>query len=77
MSCIVYTMSCNSISYAICLLALMVYKYNELQVFSGIQKLSCKASCKTPFFFIMKCKCLISIYICVNVKHETCKCKIM
>jgi len=27
-----------------------MYKYNELQVSFVIQKLSCKASCKTPFF---------------------------
>jgi hypothetical protein len=30
-------------------------------------------------FIYAPCKCLISIYICVNVKHETCKykCKII
>jgi hypothetical protein len=31
----------------------MGYKYSELQVSTSIQKLSCKASCKTPFFLIV------------------------
>jgi hypothetical protein len=31
----------------------MAYKYNELQVSVASQKLNCKASYKTPFFFIM------------------------
>jgi hypothetical protein len=30
-----------------------MYKYNELQVSFTTKKLSCKASCKTPFFFIV------------------------
>jgi len=54
MSCIVYMVSYNSITHATCMLALMAYKYNELQVFFATQKLSYKASCKTLFFFIMK-----------------------
>jgi hypothetical protein len=36
--------------HATCLLTLMAYKYNELQVSFAIQKLSYKASYKTPFF---------------------------
>jgi hypothetical protein len=36
--------------HATCPLVLMVYKYSELHVSSTIQKLSYKASCKTPFF---------------------------
>ncbi len=43
-------MSCNSTTDAIYLLTLAAYKYSELQVPSITQKLSCKASCKTPFF---------------------------
>jgi len=50
MSCIVYMVSCNSVIHAICPLTFTVYKYNELEVSSAIQKLSCKASCKKPFF---------------------------
>jgi len=38
---------------ATCLLTLIVYKYNELQMVIVTQKLSCKASHKRPFFFIM------------------------
>jgi hypothetical protein len=30
-----------------------MYKYGELQVFDITQKLSCKANCKTPLFFIV------------------------
>jgi hypothetical protein len=50
MSCIIYTMSCNFAIHAICPLALITYKDNELQVSSIIQKLNCKASYKTFFF---------------------------
>ncbi len=46
-------MSCNFATHATCPLALTMYQYNELQVSSTTQKLSCKASCNTPFFFIM------------------------
>ncbi len=46
-------MSCNFATHATYLLALTTYKYNELQISSATQKLSCKASYKTPFFFIM------------------------
>jgi hypothetical protein len=44
--------SCNFPTHAICLLALMTYEYSELQVSFATQKLSCKASCKTPFFLV-------------------------
>jgi hypothetical protein len=50
MSCIIYTMNCNSTIHATYLLTFMAYKYNELQVSFAIQKLNYKASCKTPFF---------------------------
>jgi hypothetical protein len=50
MSCTVYTVSCNFTTHAICLLALMMYKYNELQMSDATQKLSYKVSYKTPFF---------------------------
>ncbi len=49
-NCIIYTMSHNFTSYAICLLTLTMYKYNELQMFDATQKLSYKASCKTTLF---------------------------
>jgi hypothetical protein len=39
-------------THATCSLAFMAYKYNELQVTFATQKLSYKANCKTPFFFI-------------------------
>lgn len=39
--------------YAICPLAPTSYKYSELQVSDALQKLSCKADCKTPLFLIM------------------------
>jgi hypothetical protein len=50
MSCTIYVVSCNFAIHVICPLALTTYKYNELQVSSTTQKLSCKANCKTPFF---------------------------
>jgi hypothetical protein len=53
MSCIVYMVSCNFAIHATCPLTLMMYNYNELQVSFVIQKLSCKASNKTPRFFIV------------------------
>jgi hypothetical protein len=53
LSCIIYTMSYNFTTHATCLLKLMVYKYSELQMSFITQKLSCKASCKTPFFLIV------------------------
>ncbi len=43
-------MSCNSTTHATCPLALPMYSYNELQMSFATQKLSCKASCKTPLF---------------------------
>ncbi len=45
--------SCNFATHATCSLALMTYKYSELQMSFTTQKLSCKASCKTPFFLIL------------------------
>ncbi len=45
-------------THATCLLALMTYKYNELQVSSTTQKLSYKANCKTHFFLIVNTKVL-------------------
>jgi hypothetical protein len=50
---IVYMMSYNFIIHATCPLALIAYKYNELQVFGATQKLNCKANCKTPLFIIV------------------------
>ncbi len=46
-------MSYNYATHVTCPLALTMYKYSELQVSSATQKLSCKASCKTPLFLIM------------------------
>jgi hypothetical protein len=51
MSYTIYTVSCNFTTHATYLLALIAYKYNELQMFFATQKLSCKANCKTPFFY--------------------------
>jgi hypothetical protein len=56
MSCIIYTMSYNFVTHATYPLTLMAYKYNELQVSFIIKKLNCKASYKTPIFFIMLIK---------------------
>jgi hypothetical protein len=53
MSCIVYMMICNFAIHATYLLALMTYKYSELEVFSATQKLSWKGSYKTPLFLTM------------------------
>jgi len=53
MSCTIYMVNYNFATHAICPLALKVYKYNELQMPYATQKLSCKANCKTPFFFIV------------------------
>ncbi len=50
MNCTTYMVNCNFVIHATCPLPLMTYKYSELQVSFVIQKLSCKASCKTPFF---------------------------
>jgi len=51
MSCIVYIQWVTTL--ATCLISFIMYKNNELQMFNAIQKLSCKANCKTPFFLIM------------------------
>jgi hypothetical protein len=50
MTCSVNMMSYNFVIHATCPLAFTTYKYNELQMFSATQKLSCKANCKTPLF---------------------------
>jgi len=41
----------------------MVYKYNELQISSVIQKLSYKASYKTLFFFIELAFATLDVFI--------------
>jgi hypothetical protein len=46
-------MNYNSTTHATCLLEVMVYKYNELQMFSATKKLNYKVSCKTPIFLTM------------------------
>ncbi len=66
MSITVYTVSCNFVTHATCLLALMVYKYNELQVFGATKKLSCKVNCKTPFFF----KSVLLILLAHEIKNH-------
>jgi hypothetical protein len=53
MSCIIYIVNYNFTIHVTCLLTLTTYKYNELQVSSTTQKLSCKANCKTLFFLVM------------------------
>ncbi len=61
-------MNCNFTTHVICLLALMMYKYSELQVSSATQKLSCKASYKAPLFLIVICslKFLINTFIRIH-----------
>jgi hypothetical protein len=51
MSYTIHTMNYNYVFHAICLLALMTFKYCELQMSFVIKKLNCKANCKTPFFY--------------------------
>ncbi len=46
-------MSCNSAIHATFPMALMMYKYSELQMFGPIQKLSHKANCKTTICLIV------------------------
>ncbi len=41
----------------------MAYKYNDLQMTGATQKLSCKASCKTPIFFMLIIKVEYSIIV--------------
>ncbi len=53
MSCNVYMVNYNFVTHAIYSSALMMFKYNELQMSIATEKLSCKANCKTPFFLIM------------------------
>ncbi len=50
MSCIVYMVNYNYATPTTCPLALMPDKYTELQMSFATQKVSCNASCKTPFF---------------------------
>ncbi len=47
-------MNCNFATHVTCPLALMTYKYNELQVSFTTKKLSYKVSCQTPFFLIVQ-----------------------
>jgi hypothetical protein len=54
MNCTTYKVNCNCAIHATCPLALMMYKYSELQMSCETQKLSCKASCKTLFFSYWK-----------------------
>jgi len=54
MSCTIYMVNYNYAFHTICMLALMAYKNNELQMSSTTQKFNCKASCETPFFHIMR-----------------------
>jgi hypothetical protein len=67
MNCTIYMVSYNFATHAICLLALTTYKYSELEMSFTTQKLSYKASCKTPFFFIViwedDIKCLLDFSI--------------
>jgi len=51
MNCTVYMVGYNFAIHVTCPLTFTTYKYNVLQVLSTTQKLSYKASCKTPFFF--------------------------
>jgi hypothetical protein len=60
MSCIIYTVNCNSTTHVICPLTLTTYKYDELQVVIATQKLSYKASCKRPLILIM---CIIILLL--------------
>jgi hypothetical protein len=50
MNCMVYMVNYKVAIHATYSLALTTYKYNELQMSSATQKLSCKANYKTPFF---------------------------
>jgi hypothetical protein len=47
----IYMVNCNFTTRVTCLLKLVAYKYSELQMSFATQKLSCKASCKTPFYY--------------------------
>jgi hypothetical protein len=53
MNCIAYMVSYKFCKFCNMSDTLTTYKYGELQVFDATQKLSCKVSCKTPFFLIM------------------------
>jgi hypothetical protein len=48
---------------ATCPLTFTMYKYSELQMSFATQKLSCKASCKTPFFRIVVVCDLVSLFV--------------
>jgi hypothetical protein len=66
MSCTIHIVSCNFAIHATCSLAFTMYKYNELQLSSIIQKLNCKASCKTPFFLIVNKNIIARKPLCIN-----------
>jgi hypothetical protein len=61
MSCIIYMVSCNFTTNATYPLALMTYKYSELQMFGAIQNLIYEANCKTPIFLIL---CYHHLHLC-------------
>ncbi len=50
MNCTIYIVYYKFVIHVTCLLAFTTYKHSELQMSATTQKLSCKASCKTPFF---------------------------
>jgi len=67
----VYMVNCNFTIHVICPLTLTTYKYNELQVCFTIQKLNCKANCKTPIFFIVFVKQIIYHMVVVIALKKT------
>jgi hypothetical protein len=69
MNCTIYMMNYNSTIHATCLLALTMYKYSELQMSSTTQKLSCKASCKTPIFLVVN-GVIDKMHLLVCDQHE-------
>jgi hypothetical protein len=48
----------------------MTYKYNELQMSSVIQKLSCKANYKIPIFLKWKCSSNSPFFACQWMSYE-------
>jgi len=54
--------SCNVATHATCLLTLRTYKYSELQMSCGIQKLNCNDNCKNIHFFHTE----LLVYVHVN-----------
>jgi len=51
MSCTVYTMNYNPATHATCLLALIMYKYSELQIFGATQNWVAGQSQNTHFSY--------------------------